>query len=315
MDPLSDVLHTVRLSGAHFFQAACAGPWGVEAAAAGELSPTVLPGSRHLISYHLVSTGHCWGGLLDRPPVRLDAGDVVLFPHGDAHRMLSGPEPESEVVSIQAVPRFPQVSVLGPPDRPRQTTLVCGFLGCDREPFNPLCAALPRQLVMRGLSAGVVGLFAQQVVEESSAGRAGANSMLTRLAELMFIELLRRYIDSLPESGEGWLVAVRDPQVGRVLGEMHARPAHPWTLPELARIAACSRTVLAERFTSLLGMAPIQYLARWRMQLAASRLKDSEAKVASVALEVGYESEAAFSRAFKKATGVAPGRWRLRGAG
>ena len=310
MDPLSDVLHAVRLSGAHFFHATGAGAWGVAAAPARELSPVVLPGSQHLISYHVVLQGHCWGGLAGTPPVRLDAGDVILFAHGDAHRMLSGPEPQCRIVPVQAVPRFPAISSFGEPDDTPQVRLVCGFLGCDREPFNPLGGALPRQLVMRGLSEGVVGVFARQVVEETRAGRAGANSMLTRLAELMFIELLRRHIDALPEGGAGWLAAVRDPLVGRALAELHARPAHPWTLAELAARSACSRSVLAERFAALAGMPPMQYLARWRMQLAAARLREGGAKVATVALEVGYESEAAFSRAFKKATGVAPGRWR-----
>ena len=313
MDPLSDVLHAVRLSGAHFFPTRASGPWGVAAPRASELSPTVLPGSRHLVSYHLVISGHCWGGLAERAPVRLDTGDVIVFPHGDAHRMLSGPEPQGPLVPVQSVPRFPESTILGAPEADPQVTLVCGFLGCDLEPFNPLCAALPRQLVMRGLSEGIVGVFAQQVLQETRAGRAGADSMLTRLAELMFIELLRRYLDSLPESGAGWLAAVRDPLVGRALSELHARPARAWSLSELAEAAASSRSVLAERFTALVGLPPMQYLARWRMQLAAARLRESGAKVATVALEVGYESEAAFSRAFKKATGVAPGHWRARG--
>lgn len=312
VDALSDVLHAVRLSGAHFFQATASGAWGVEAAAARELSPSVLPGSQQLISYHLVLSGRCWGGLTGQAPVCLDAGDAILFPHGDAHCMLSGPRPEGALVPVQSVPRFPDVSTFGDEREPPQVTLVCGFLGCDREPFDPLGASLPRQIVMRGLSEGIVGVFARQVVEEARAGRAGAHSVLTRLAELMFIELLRRYLDSLPESDVGWLAAVRDPLVGRALAEIHARPAHPWSLADLARAAACSRTVLAERFTTLVGLPPIQYLAHWRMQLAAGRLRESGAKVAQVAQEVGYASEAAFSRAFKKATGTAPGHWRAR---
>ncbi|MBK7645347.1 MAG: AraC family transcriptional regulator [Planctomycetes bacterium] len=312
VDPLSDVLRAVRLSGAHFFHTSASGAWGVEAARASELTPSVLPGSQHLISYHVVMSGHCWGGIEGQPPLRLEAGDVILFPHGDAHRMQSGPEPESELVPVQNVPRFPNASVFGEARDPPQVTLVCGFLGCDRVPFNPLCASLPRQLCMRGLSEGAVGLFARQVLEETRAGRAGADSMLTRLAELMFIELLRRYLDALPEGGEGWLAGVRDPLVGRALTQIHARPAHAWTLPALAQAASCSRSVLAERFAALVGLPPMQYLAHWRMQLAAARLRESSAKVATVALEVGYESEAAFSRAFKKATGSAPARWRAR---
>jgi AraC-like DNA-binding protein len=312
MDPLSDVLRVVRLSGAHFFRAAASGPWAIEAAAARELSPRILPGSEHLISYHVVLTGRCWGGVKGQPLVPLEAGDVILFPHGHAHVMSSGPEAGTNLLPIHAVPRFPRSSEFGDTSQP-DVTLVCGFFGCDLAPFNPLCASLPSQLRMRGLSEGLVGIFARQVVEETMAGRAGADSMLTRLAELMFIEVLRCHLESLPTGQGGWFAGIHDPLVGRALALLHERPGHHWTLAELATGAASSRSSLAERFTQLVGVPPMQYLAQWRMQVAAGLLKETSAKVATVAAEVGYESEAAFSRAFKKATGVAPGTWRLRG--
>jgi AraC-like DNA-binding protein len=311
MDPLSDVLRVVRLSGAHFFQAAASGSWGVEAAAARELSPRILPGSEHLISYHVVLTGRCWGGVKGQPPVPLEAGDVILFPHGHAHIMSSGPDVGTNLLPINAVPRFPKDAEFGDVSVP-DVTLVCGFFGCDLAPFNPLIASLPIQLRMRGLSEGLVGIFARQVVEETRMGRAGADSMLTRLAELMFIEVLRRHLESLPTEHGGWLAGIRDPMVGRALALLHERPGHPWTLAELATAAASSRSSLAERFTQLVGVPPMQYLTQWRMQVAAALLKETGAKVAAVAAEVGYESEAAFSRAFKRATGLAPGAWRLR---
>ncbi|HTS88917.1 MAG TPA: AraC family transcriptional regulator [Gemmatimonadales bacterium] len=309
MDPLSDVLRVVRLNGAHFFQAAASGGWGVEVTAAKELSPRILPGSEHLISYHLVMTGRCWGGLKDEPLLALEAGDVILFPHGHAHIMTGRPESAARRLPILAVPRFPGEAEFGDTTHP-DVTLVCGFFGCDLAPFNPLCASLPRQLRLRGLSDGLVGTFARQVVEETRMGRAGADSMLTRLAELMFIEVLRRYLESLPPEQGGWLAGVRDPLVGRALALLHQRPGHPWTLAELATAAASSRSHLAERFTQLVGVPPMQYLTEWRMQVAAGFLTESGAKVAAVASKVGYESEAAFSRAFKKASGVSPGAWR-----
>lgn len=314
MDPLSDVLRIVRLTGAHFFRASASGAWTIEAPAARELSPRILPRSEHLISYHLVLTGRCWGGVKGEPLLALDEGDVILFPHGHAHLMSGGPEPGADLLSINSVPRFPREAEFGDTAGHPDVVLVCGFFGCDREPFNPLCAGLPRQLRMRGLSEGLVGVFARQVVEETSAGRAGSDSMLTRLAELMFIEVLRRYLDSLPEGSSGWLAGIRDPLVGRALALLHARPGHDWSLAELATAAASSRSSLAERFARLVGLPPMQYLTQWRMQVAAGRLRETEAKVAAVAAEVGYESEAAFSRAFKKATGVAPGRWRAQGS-
>ncbi len=311
MDPLSDVLRTVRLSGAHFFHASASGPWGIEAAAARELSPRILPGSEHLISYHVVLEGSCWGGMPDQPLEPLHAGDVILFPHGDAHVMSGSPQPGRGLPQVHAVPRYPDGAEFATGEG-ASASLVCGFFGCDMAPFNPLCASLPRQLTMRGLSDGLVGVFARQVVQEAEAGRAGVDSLLTRLAELMFIEVLRCHLESLPLDQGGWLAGLRDPVVGKAIALMHERPAHPWTIAELAAEVASSRSSLSERFAKLVGIPPMQYLTQWRMQVAARLLKETGAKVSAVGADVGYESEAAFSRAFKKATGVAPGAWRTR---
>jgi AraC-like DNA-binding protein len=155
-----------------------------------------------------------------------------------------------------------------------------------------------------------LGGLSRQLIEESRRGRAGADCVLTRLAELMFIEVVRRYLESLPPGQAGWLAGLRDEVVGRVLTLLHGRPGHPWTLDELAREAASSRTAVAKRFGELVGQPPMQYLTQWRMQVAANLLSQSGAKVAAIGSEVGYDSEAAFSRAFKKATGLAPGAWR-----
>jgi transcriptional regulator GlxA family with amidase domain len=160
------------------------------------------------------------------------------------------------------------------------------------------------------MSNAWLGGFTRQLIEESRLGRAGADEVLTRLAELMFIEVLRRYLDGLPPGQTGWLAGLRDEVVGRALTLLHGQPGHPWTLAGLAREAASSRSSLAKRFTLLVGQPPMQYLAQWRMQVAANLLAQSGAKVATIGVEVGYDSEAAFSRAFKKATGLAPGAWR-----
>lgn len=310
MDPLSDVLRSVRLSGAHFFKTTASGNWRVEAPEASGLTPRILPGSDMLISYHLVLSGQCWGGISGQEPVLLRKGDVILFTRGDAHFMSSGPDPGIRTYPIRSVPRFPQGVEFGDPDKP-DVVLACGFFGCDRAPFNPLRDALPGQLVVQGLLDGVVGLFARQVEVESTERRAGSDSMLTRLAELMFIEVLRKYLVRLPINENGWLSGLRDPQLGRVLALIHGKPDHPWTLAALASEAATSRSGLAKRFAITLGMPPMQYLTRWRMQVAAGKLRGTNTKVATVAQEVGYQSEAAFSRAFKKATGHAPARWRV----
>ena len=310
MDPLSDLLRVVRLDGAFFFAVEAADPWSVESAAAKELSPQIMPASEHLISYHILTEGRCYGGLVGEEQVELAPGDVLVFPHGDAHVMSSGRGVRiGPDVNSFAPARFPETVLLGD-QGPRGASFVCGFLGCDRRPFNPLLAALPRRMHMRGMSNGWHASFARQLTEESQLGRAGADTVLNRMAELMFIEVLRRYLGDLPPGQTGWLAGLRDEVVGRVLTLLHGRPGHPWTLPELAREAASSRSSVAKRFALLVGQPPMQYLAHWRMQVAAILLAQSGAKVATIGAEVGYDSEAAFSRAFKKATGLAPGAWR-----
>ena len=305
-DPLSDVLRAVRLDGAFFYAVEASEPWSVKAVADKELTPRVLPGAEHLISYHILTAGHCYGGLAGEKPVGLEPGDVIVFPHGDAHVMSSDPK----LASVPAVPgRYPETLTIGAGEKVA-ATFVCGFLGCDRRPFNPLLSTLPRQLHVPGLGNGWHQSFAGQVVEESRAKRAGADSVLTRLAELMFVEVLRRYIETLPPGQRGWLAGLRDEFVGRGLGLLHADPAHPWTIDELAGGVSMSRSAFADRFTALVGQPPMQYLAQWRMQLAAGRLATGNAKVAAIAEEVGYESEAAFSRAFKRLMGVSPAAWR-----
>ena len=307
-DPLADVLRAVRLDGAFFRAVEAREPWSVVAVAAKDLTPRILPGAEHLISYHILTTGRCWGGLIGEPPVALEPGDVIVFPHGDAHVMSSDPELRTKSVPAP-LGRYPETVTLG--DGGRVTaTLVCGFLGCDPRPFNPLLSTLPRRLHLPGLSSGWLQSFARHVVEESRARRMGAASVLTRLAELMFVEVLRRYVETLPPGQQGWLAGLRDELVGRGLGLLHGAPAHPWTVDALADGVAMSRSAFAERFTALVGQPPMHYLAQWRMQLAAGRLAAGNAKVAAIAEEVGYDSEVAFSRAFKRLMGVAPAAWR-----
>jgi AraC-like DNA-binding protein len=307
-DPLSDVLRAVRLDGAFFYAVEACEPWSVEAVAAKELTPRVLPGTEHLVSYHILTDGRCWGGLVGGQPVALQPGDVIVFPHGDPHVMSGDPALRAE--SVPTTPgRYPEMVRVGKGEKVT-ASLVCGFLGCDRRPFNPLLSTLPHQLHLPGLSSGWRQAFVRQVLEESAARRMGADSVLTRLAELMFVEVLRRYLERLPPEQRGWLAGLRDEVVGRGLGLLHGAPAHPWTIDELADGVAMSRSAFADRFTALVGQPPMQYLAHWRMQLAAVRLATGTAKVAAIAEEVGYDSEPAFSRAFKRLMGLSPGAWR-----
>jgi Cupin len=227
MDPLSDLLRVVRLDGAFFYAVEAAEPWSVESVAAEELSPRIMPGAEHLISYHILTEGRCYGGLIGEEPVELGPGDVIVFPHGDSHVLSSGrglrigPD-----VHASAPARYPHTVFLGD-HGPRAASFVCGFLGCDRRPFNPLLAALPRRMHMRGMSSAWLDSFTRRLTEESRLGRPGADSVLTRLSELMFIEVLRRYLEDLPPAQTGWLAALRDEVVGRVLRLFHGRPSHP----------------------------------------------------------------------------------------
>jgi AraC-like DNA-binding protein len=322
-DTLSDVLRGVRLRGAVFFNVSASNEWASEAPASRELAPLMLRGVDHVIEYHAVARGSCWAGITGGPAVQLFAGDVVMFPHGDAHVVSSAPgmrgNPDFTWFAETKVDQLPLnltvggQSVLGSasPDGHAETSIVCGFLGCDVQPFNPLIAALPRLLHLRadGDNAWITN-FTQQAVAESNARRPGGEAMLARMSEMMFVDAVRRYADQLPPQSEGWLAGLRDRFVGRALALMHEQPAQRWTIDELGRCVGLSRSALHERFAGLIGVPPMQYLAQWRMQAAARLLLETRSTVASIAVEVGYDSEAAFARAFKRSVGKPPAAWR-----
>lgn len=310
MDPLSDVLRAVRLNGAYFYLVEAGAPWSVSATASPDLVPRVLPDSEHLIPYHILTAGSCWAGIAGESQVRMQPGDAIIFPHGDAHVLASAEGQRAGRLRVDSVPARHRETIHLGPDARHDTTFVCGFLGCDVRPFNPLLAALPRRLHVPGMAGGWLSQFPRQVVEESRSGRVGSGTLLTRLAELMFLEVLRHHYEQLGPQQTGWLAGLKDPVVGPALMLIHERPAQQWTIAELAQTIATSRTVLAERFSQLVGVPPALYLTRWRLQLAAELLVQGNAKVASIATRVGYESEASFSRAFKRETGASPAAWR-----
>ena len=316
MDPLSDLLRMVRLDAAFFYSVEAAEPWSVETLPARELVPRILPSSDHLIAYHIVTEGRAYGGLAGEEQVALVPGDVIAFPHGDAHHMSSdrGLRLPDDRQLVPPSP-YPFIAHLGE-EGPRATSFFCGFMGCDRRPFNPLLASLPRVLHMPGMSNPWLSGFTRQLAEESRLGRTGAESVMTRLAEVIFIQMMRVYLDTLPAGQTGWLAGLRDEVVGRALALLHDDPARSWSVAELARETSSSRSALSERFTHLVGEPPMRYLAQWRMQVAANLLAQTSTKVSAIGHRVGYASEAAFSRAFKKSTGLAPAAWReMRRAG
>lgn len=315
MDPLSDVLRAVRLTGAYFYRVEAAHPWSVLTVEAKKLVPRVHPGAEHLISYHILTSGTCWGGVAGDEQILMQPGDAIVFSHGDANLLSSVASRGANATTVEATPeRFPGLVTVGTGRGPK-ATFVCGFLGCDLRPYNPLLSALPRRVVARGIAGDWLAEFPRHVVAESNNPSPGSDTMLTRMAELMFVEVVRRHVASLSSQETGWLAGLTDAVVGPALRALHDRPAHAWTLPELARGIGTSRSVLVERFSHLVGIPPMQYLTQWRLQLAADHLARGSAKVATIGARVGYESEAAFSRAFKRATGQSPSAWRDTRAG
>lgn len=316
MDVLSDVLRAVRLTGAVFFAVEASAPWVAATPKGATIAGNVMPEAEHVITFHAVTEGGCWAELEDGslPPFRVGTGDIVMAPMADPHVLCSKPgmraPPNMGMYYRPADRQLPFiVDQLG--GGGERTRFACGYLGCDLRPFNPVLQALPRIVHARAAEGtGGMAQLIRMAIDESTARRSGGETVLSKVAELMFVEVVRRYIDTLPKDATGWLAGLRDPHVGAALHLMHARPAEAWTLERLAHEVGLSRSVFADRFTHHMQDSPMQYLTRWRMQLATRLLERPGIGVAQVAAEVGYESEAAFNRAFKKCVGAPPGAWR-----
>jgi AraC-like DNA-binding protein len=273
------------------------------------------PGAERVVIFHLITDGECYVELDNEPPLRLVAGDAVLFPQGDAHRMSSQPglAPASGARLDAVLSRRPRQLAYG--GGGPTTRLVCGYLACDARLAGMLLAGLPAlvRVNVRGSSAGIwLETSVRYALAEARSPRPGGAGVLAKLAEVLFIEVLRLYMNEHGEGRTGWLAGVGDRVVGAALNALHKRPAHGWTLEELARTAGTSRSVLAERFQQLVGSSPMQYLTQWRMLLAANLLRRSNAPLLHIAEEVGYQTDTAFSRAFRREFGSPPAAWRRR---
>ena len=319
MDALSDVLRAVRLSGAVYLSGEFTTPWCLFGQADAALCDAFLPGSEHVISYHLITEGSCSARLADDPTsaIQLNAGELLVVPQGEAHIFGStldlSPTQAGPLLINQLETTPGTVMKLSYGGGGAVTRMVCGFLACDDKLSNPLLSSLPRlfKIDMRNdpQSAWLESSL-RFAAAEASQWRAGSTTVLARLSELLFVEAVRRCIEALPDDRTGWLAGVRDRFVGRALSMLHARPAYCWTVDELARNVGLSRSALAQRFTDLLGQPPMQYLAHWRLQIASRELLVGSRPLAVVAEEVGYDSEAAFNRAFKREFGMPPAAWR-----
>jgi len=313
MDALSETLRVVRLTGAIFINARFTAPWCYQSPRADAAAPLLEPGAERVVIFHLITEGECFVELDGVPAVRLTAGDAIVFPQGDAHRMSSEPGlPPATGARLDAVlarrPRQLNYGGGGP-----TTRLVCGYLACDSRLAQMLLAGLPSLLRVnvRGSNAGIwLEASVRYALAEARSPRPGGAGVLAKLSEVLFIEVLRLYMNEQSVGRTGWLAGVGDRIVGAALNELHKRPSHAWTLEELAREASTSRSVLAERFQLLVGSSPMQYLTQWRMLLAANLLCRSNAPLARIAEDVGYQTDTAFSRAFRREFGAPPATWR-----
>jgi AraC-like DNA-binding protein len=316
VDPLSDVFSRVRMTGAAFFRVVSNGPSVAEQLPCKTTLATMLGRTRHLIPYYVVTEGRCFVRLVDGAAVEVRAGQIVMFPKGDQHVISSEPgvpvDPALQNMENWFTPAEMRYGAEAAGENLPAAKMLCGFLACDSRPFNPLIENLPSILIgdcAEGFGLPSVRELIHLAIEESGKARVGGQTVLGRLAELMFIEVVRQHVERLPAGNRTWLSGLRDQPIGRAIAFMHGDPRRCWSLNELAREVGLSRSEFAERFTTFIGVPPMQYLARWRMQAAAELLRDS-VNIASIANEVGYSCEASFSRAFKKIVGVPPSRWR-----
>jgi AraC-like DNA-binding protein len=314
MDALSEALSSVRMTGAIFYDAICTAPWGFAVPHIQDVAHVLSPGTDRLVGYHLVAEGRAVVRYEDGPEVTLVAGDVVIVPQGDPHTVTNG-RPSALVDSRASISSnlAGQLNTYQIGGGGEVTRFVCGYFGCERLAARSFLAGLPRMIKVnvRGDGPGAwLESSIRHLLSESAASRPGHRALLSKMAEALFIETLRRYMDGLPPEETGWLAGARDPLTGRALALLHRRPAHAWTLIKLAEEIGAARSVVAERFVRFLGEAPMTYLAHWRLQLAARELQTTRKNVLEVALDVGYDSEAAFNRAFKREFGLPPGQYR-----
>lgn len=314
MDALSEALRAVRVTGALFFNGEFAAPWRFATPAQDQLRPKLSPDSERLVLFHLVTEGHATARTAGHDDVSLVAGDMIVFPHGDAHEMWHG-RTSKLFPGTRLLPKVAKGELAAEKwgGKGPVTRIICGYLGCERHAESLFLSGLPAVL-KTNVRSSPAGAWIESAIchcaSELESQQAGRLAVLAKLAESLFAETLCRYMDELPAERTGWLAGARDAHVGQALALLHREPARAWTLRELARASGTSRTVLAERFAQLMGESPLAYLARWRLQLGARRLLTTNRKVLQVAHDVGYESEAAFSRAFRRVFGTPPARYR-----
>lgn len=316
MDALSAALGAVRMTGAIFYDAVCTAPWGFKVPAVNQVAHILAPGTERLVPYHLVAEGNAVVRFAGGTEARLEAGDVVITPHGEAHTVSNG-APAAYIDSGASLAQHlsGELGTMRIGGGGEATRFICGYFGCDRHADRLFLAGLPTLIKLnarRDPAGAWVESSIRHLLSEAGSGRPGRAALLSKMAEALFIETLRRYMERLPPGETGWLAAARDPIVGRAMALLHENPARGWSVEDLAAMVGASRSVLAERFARFLGQPPMAYLAHSRLQRAARLLQSTRRSIVQTALEVGYESEAAFNRAFRREFGLPPAQYRRR---
>jgi AraC-like DNA-binding protein len=301
VDPLGEALHFLHMNGAFYSRCEFSAPWGL-----------ALPQMDDCLMFHVVTAGHCWLDVDGSAPVALGPGDLALLPRGEGHRLLSAPgQTTQELFALPRELESERYELLRLSGGGAATSLVCGAVRFEHPAARQLVRLLPQVLTVEASRSpradwmhATLGLMADEAREM----RPGGEAVVTRLADILVIQAIRNWLDAAPAARTGWLGALQDPQLGRAIAAIHRDPAHPWTVASLATLACVSRSAFAARFTQRVGMPAMQYVAQWRMHLALGWMQARNGEsLAQLANRAGYQSEAAFSRAFKRFNGVSPG--------
>ena len=313
MDALSDVLRVVGLTGAVFMDARFTAPWCVTGTIGRDRCKPYMATPAHVIGFHYILDGQCVTAVEGQEPCTLAAGDMVLYPRNEEHRIGSDVGlPLTDTADLVQSSDGVGVLRIDHGGGGAECRLICGFLGGDAQ-LEPLIATLPSvmKLTVRDTPGGEwISQSFRFGARQLSNADPGAAAIMSKMSELLFVEALRRYLATMPEERTGFLAGLRDPAIGKALALLHTQVAREWTAEDLAGAVNLSRSTFAERFTMLIGQPPMKYLTNWRMQVAAHKLREGRLTIGQIALDIGYDSEAAFTRAFKRELGVPPATWR-----
>jgi AraC-like DNA-binding protein len=317
MDPYSEILSALKLKGAIFFRAEFTAPWFVDAPPSAQLAAALRVEGAYVVNFHLLTEGEAMVEMPSGQTLRISAGEIVIFPHGDPHHLLSmdgACRVEDAAVAAKVLAR--DLSPLRSGGGGAMTRFVCGYMACDAFFCRSVVEGLP-SVISVNIRADATGQWVESsmrhLLDEAGSGRVGSEAVLAKISEALFVEALRKYAAQLPPGQVGWLAAAKEPHIGRALVLLHNRMAYDWSVEGLAREVGLSRSAFVARFSALLSTPPMKYLARLRLQMAARALATTASSVQAIAAEVGYESEAAFNRAFKRELGIPPARYRSGG--